>query len=578
MAALLSSRSALVSRSTSLSGGAIAGATIGAVFGALLLFLCCLPFIRRAWRKRADRRQYGDDAAAAHQMGEGPDPSIFARPHFGDAFRQITSPRILPASWSRPGPPPRPQSAKDYDLEAASGVPSPNGSSVEKPPRVVSSPGSQAPLCYPSPVSPPLASPDDSAPPPRSVSPLSRSATGTFTADLEPPSALSTFSFRGAFSRADVDPSSTRQSTLDSNPQTGERAATVMSEGITEEPEAMAQDAAHGQHSRKSSHRLSNSIRKITAMVRQASTSSNDQRSDTARSTSRGLGDFLPPSPPGPPVFGPVDTEARGEAYSYYHDVDAPPAPYPLSTTLPSSSSQPHVVTPISPVSPVIKAENEMPTDQFLARQPTFGLDKDVARGLPDSGPFPTTHTRAAPPGPPRTDTLPPQSIVSDVPSPSLSAKEESGVNPMDIMKPTTDSEARWMVEHELKMSQSPPPTDLSHSGHPAVEIKAEPSSQPTPDSSPEPEHRRPPNIEVTSQDVQMAEPSATSSTPPPSSALSNSVTTPNDTPDTRPTPYTNTPSPASHDGSSSEKPDSSPRAFPCDQCHRVFDQFHKLK
>jgi len=108
-------------------------------------------------------------------------------------------------------------------------------------------------------------------------------------------------------------------------------------------------------------------------------------------------------------------------------------------------------------------------------------------------------------------------------------------------------------------------------------------------DLTPEPEYRHPPDIEINGPEgygfaqefgmVNMPESHDNSgasdwSTPPASSGPSNF-----NTPNTHLTdPYTTSPSPRSdispgvngHAGAS-------PRAFPCDQCHRVFDQVHKL-
>jgi hypothetical protein len=148
----------------------------------------------------------------------------------------------------------------------------------------------------------------------------------------------------------------------------------------------------------------------------------------------------------------------------------------------------------------------------------------------------------------------------------------------MDIMKPTTDTEVDWMVKQELvKMSKSPSPTPAQL---PQC-FPVEPSSQPTPEATPEPDVLAPAGIEIniSGDDTDMIGETSVLSTPPPSSGGASSHSTPDHTPDTRPTTYTTSPSPnitGDHDDKMADA--TSPRSFPCEECHRVFDQYHKLK
>ena len=155
----------------------------------------------------------------------------------------------------------------------------------------------------------------------------------------------------------------------------------------------------------------------------------------------------------------------------------------------------------------------------------------------------------------------------------------------MEFMKPTTDSESAWMLKQEIiKMEASPPP-DF----YPVVAVlptvDESPYVKPDPSPEPEPEYQSPPDarFELNVQEVDdfdMLEFPENNdvvsdwSTPAPSSDLSAS-----NTPDTRLTePYTASPSPRSDFDPKSGQLGTSPRAFACDQCHRVFDQIHKLK
>jgi hypothetical protein len=125
--------------------------------------------------------------------------------------------------------------------------------------------------------------------------------------------------------------------------------------------------------------------------------------------------------------------------------------------------------------------------------------------------------------------------------------------------------------------------------------------SQPTPDATPEPELAQeadvdmekdseleikqepytqvslPPQIAIDGGDIVMTEPSGRYT--PPASSIPSNPTTPGyiSDPHLTPGPSMVTPSARSNEGPSDQS-DSSPRLYKCDDCHRVFDQYHKLK
>jgi hypothetical protein len=173
-------------------------------------------------------------------------------------------------------------------------------------------------------------------------------------------------------------------------------------------------------------------------------------------------------------------------------------------------------------------------------------------------------------------------------------------VNPMDIMPPTTDGERAWKVQQDLVKLSTPtpsPPTRMEQTP-PMDDFASQATPEPTPEPGvdrgvemgmvpePEPQIKRetehqilmpPPEIVFNDGDIGMVDETAWS-TPPPSS-ITSTQTTPNYSPDSRQTSgtYMATPSPRSKEGPS-DKPDASPRLYKCDDCERVFDQYHKLK
>lgn len=440
-----------------------------------------------------------------------------------------------------------------------------------------------------------------------------------------------------------TEPGTLDRSISDSYGALSRQATTLVSSRLTEEPESMGFSELQQKDSRTRPTRFSESLRhlihKASASLQRTQTMSSGTGPDSPRSPSLGPTELSLSTAPAFATLEAPDMDARGEAYSYYHPPDissnpnlrqAPPITIPASAAAPIapgisrtfSSPLSHVstVTPISPVSPVMRAEGDFPAGYGLYQRPTFGLDGGDQPELPDmkaSDAKSATLRRRRELGEPphRMDSLPPQDIVSDMPSPRLNSKNEPSGNPMDIMKPTTNEEVGWMVKQELvKMSKSPSPAaesqwavkpEPAQSSSPpptangtwtikqepiasppnvltAPVVPAEISSQPTPEATPEPDSTALPEIEINGEDVDVGH--HTWSTPPPSSrnsmnsmnSLNSFQSNPDNTPDTRPTPYTNTPSPKST-AENGDRSDVSPQVFSCEDCNRVFDQYHKL-
>ncbi|KAK4218819.1 zinc finger transcription factor ace1 [Rhypophila decipiens] len=568
MATLFSERSVIAARSSSLSGGAIAGAVIGSVVGAVLIILCAFPFIVRA-RRRV--QQHGDSAQA--ELGQGPGGPI--HPDMEHAVKRLSTDHSVPVpDYGFNGAPvgdgpDDPQKAASLDHQKP-----------HQPPLDTSTVAIQQGL--PSPISPP-------------ISPTTRSApSNILTSAPAGPVPSSTDSTSRSKSRlgsiGTVGRDITRELSLtDSNRD-------ITSNGITEEPESLEQSSTH--------RRFSNIPESIRGFIRRQS---GHHRRDSRRSTLEGtrspslISDITPQAQPAAPVFS-IDTEVRGEAWSYYHPYlsDEPqesylptssaPAPAPATTGLTIVPPVQPFFAPLSPVSPV-----QADVAPFMSNRP---IVEDPDAISPDSDKTVTpggskTFSRQSSlfgkkfPGGPlqRTDSLPPPTIVSDIPSPPLQLSIGPSGNPMEFMKPTTDTENAWMLRQEIiKMEASPPPDTFYTPPLPTVDETPVMKTDPSPEPESQPEYNSPPEIEINGLDIEnfdmdsfIAENEfdmSDFSTPPASSDLSAT-----NTPDTRLTePYTASPSPRSDfDPKNAGQLGTSPRAFACDQCHRVFDQIHKL-
>lgn len=428
MAASLSTRAVLTPRGSSLSGGAIAGAVVGSCVGFFLILLCLFPFVVRARKRRSEKDGDVDNA----EMGQGPGGPIF------NNSAGSTPKRLSGEGGYAPGTPPglassatfipgqyHPRDGRDPDQKAASDHQSQHTPAL---PRGV---GIQQGL--PSPIS------SLSQPP---------SPTTSATANLQEGQPVPDPTRQRLGSIATTEAESHRELSLpDSHglsPPTHQVPA-VLPGGITEEPETF--EAPSQRHSFP---HIPESVRNFFYRRQ-----SGHSRRDSRRSTLGGTAGTRSPSlvttneypvpthqpEPVPPVFE-VDTEAPGAAYEYYHghpyldsaghshqdDSFAPPPPLP--TTLPTAQ-------------PVINQQE--PQDFTLPRQDTLLTQWGIQQGIN------------------RTDSLPPTTIVSDLPSPRVDSTVGPTASPMEMMRPTNPAESAWAVNQEIiKLENTPPAPAIS--------------------------------------------------------------------------------------------------------------------
>ncbi|KAK3330460.1 hypothetical protein B0H66DRAFT_63087 [Apodospora peruviana] len=609
MTTLFSARSVIAARSSSLSGGVIAGAVVGSVVGAVLIILCLYPFVVRARRRRLN--QDGDSALQAELGQSLGGPLSSHDPPMEDISKRLTTDYLVP------GP------DASFPPSATNGHPPINGSATDTGHDFYHKVAS-----YQKPLQPPVlplnVSIHQGLPSPISapVSPTSRFDTLTRQAiqggqafpssvpvDPAPPStdppARSRSGFGSIGTIGTVGKDSTRElSLVDSY---GPAARDITPNGMTAEPDSIDHQSSH-HHFPHIPESIRSFIHRRTSGHRRRDSRRSTHGTDGTRSPSIITTEALPPAELAQPVFD-IDFEARGEAWSYYH-------PYlsnePQDTQIPASSAPPPAATssaagltvippahvpftaPLSPVSPAQQAPTSGVPGRFMTTRPVVD-EPDAISPDSDKTVTPKDHLkffsrqssllgngkRLPGEGLPRTDSLPIQTIVSDIPSPPLQLTAGPSGNPMDLMKPTNDAESAWRVEQELiKMENSPPPESVPTTILPTVD--EHPDVKPKPSLHLE-EYQSPPDIEVNGEEIEdfdMLDFLASQdnidhsdwSTPPPLSDLSAS-----NTPDTRLTePYTASPSPRS-DFDRNGQLGTSPRAFACDQCHRVFDQIHKL-
>lgn len=635
MAASLSTRAILTPRGSSLSGGAIAGAVVGSCIGFFLILLCLFPFVVRARKRRQSEKNGGGDAGNA-ELGQGPGGPIFSNSAGstpkrlsgdGEGYAPDTPPGLASSATFIPGQY-HPGDGHDSDQKAASDHQSQHTPAL---PRGV---GIQQGL--PSPISPPFQPP---------------SPTTSATANLQGGQAVPDSTRPRFGSIATTDAESNRDLSLHDSqglsPPTHQVPA-VLPGGITEEPESFEPPTQ-----RHSFPHLPESIRNFIHR-RQSGHSRRDSRRSTLGGTAgtrspslNTTNDYQVPThqpEPVPPVFE-VDTEAPGAAYEYYHghpyldstghpftdDSSAPPPPQP--TTLPTA--QP--------------ALNQQDPQLFnLSRQDTLLASWEIQQGIN------------------RTDSLPPTTIVADIPSPRVDTTVGPTASPMEMMRPTNQAESAWAVNQEIiKLENTPPAPQVSTFSPQTIPAEfAYPQQMQSPQEqhySPEPqysEYTHVPEIQQNGQDFDIdnialypndgfgLQDMSDVSTPPPmsDSSMQNTPSTrltysPSPRPDfdqnTNFVPLMVPNSPAnfstggfssnpgmspsgvsavdysssnqgmspggfndfgnqvmdySHGLSPSTIPQSgmspatpsssgaSPRVFACDQCHREFDQIHKLK
>ncbi|EAA36598.1 hypothetical protein GE21DRAFT_2024 [Neurospora crassa] len=413
MAASLSARAVLTPRGSSLSGGAIAGAVVGSCIGFFLILLCLFPFVVRAWRRRAEK--HGDIGHA--EKGQAPGGPIFHNSP-GSTPKRLSgegegyAPDTPPPGLASPAPF-IPGDGHHPDQRAASHHQSQHTPAL---PRGV---GIQQGL--PSSISPPFQPPSPTT-----------SATASFQRDQPGPDSTRT----RVASIATTEAESNRDLSLDDShglsPPTHQVPPAVSPGGITEEPETFERPTQ-----RHSFPHLPESIRNFIYRRQ-----SGNSRRDSKRSTLGGTAGTRSPSlltttdypvpthqpEPVPPVFE-VDTEAPGAAYEYYHG-----HPYLNSTSqpYPDDSSAPPPPQPTT-----------LPTT--LLRQDTLLASWEIQQGIN------------------RTDSLPPTTIVSDLPSPCVDLTVGPTASPMEMMRPTNQAESAWAVNQEIiKLENTPPAPAVS--------------------------------------------------------------------------------------------------------------------
>lgn len=539
-------RSMLVPRSTPLSPGGIAGAVVGSVVGALLIAFCLFPFVVRARRRRLARH---DDPGLA-ETGQGPGGPIFNPQDLDDnSYKRCsgsgaeTGPvhDVLPTTTA---PDLKPQSTLPHGVTVEHGLLSPASSHPS--PTDLSSSGD---------------GPADSPP--------------TTTAPTQLPHEASSQSHNG--SRGTVGRESTREfSVSDSHGPPSRELTGITSVGITEEPESFdrpsgSPEPGHFPHLKESLRSLIH--RRRSSHQRRDSKRSTHGDPDGARSPSVITNDLLP-QPTEAPSGLEIDTETPGLAWDYYHDPT-------LGIDVSENYSQPISNPTSAGTAPPTHAPTSAPLDsQFPGGQiPVTGVGATPSAATrptpqepdaisPDSDATVTSFSRQStllqgkkfPEPLQRTDSLPPPTIVADLPSPPLPQYSigPSG-NPMEMMKPTNPTESAWMLEHEMRMIQNsppPPPPEpippmstamddvfgpVPEESKPEFQFQYQPAYQSPYQSPPLAALESGMQTHDEGMEYYNANVLATSdySTPPPSTGPSNA-----NTPDTRLTPFTASPSP----------------------------------
>ena len=432
MAASLSTWAVLTPRSSSLSGGAIAGAVVGSCVGFFLILICLFPFVVRARRKRQSEKS-GDDGTNA-ELGQGPGGPIFhnsagstpKRLSGEGGYAPDTPPGLASSATFLPGHY-HPGDGHDSDQKAASDHQSHHTPALPR--------GVAIQQGLPSPISPPFQPP---------------SPTTSATANLQGGQTVSDSTRPRFGSIATTEAESNRDLSLhDSHglsPPT-HQVPSVIPGGITAEPESFERPAQH----HFSSH-IPESIRNFLNRR-----TSGHSRKDSRRSTLGGTAGTRSPSlnttnneypvptthqlEPVPPVFE-VDTEAPGAAYEYFHGhpyLDSAGHPYPDDFSAPP----PPQATTLPTAQPVVNQQG--PQDFTLLRQDTLLASWEINQGIN------------------RTDSLPPTTIVSDLPSPRVDQTVGPTANPMEMMRPTNQAESAWAVNQEIiKLENTPPAPAVS--------------------------------------------------------------------------------------------------------------------
>ncbi|KAK4240126.1 hypothetical protein C8A03DRAFT_13544 [Achaetomium macrosporum] len=418
-----------------LSSGAIGGAVVGSVVGALLIVLCILPFVIRARRQRLAHHEDLDQAEVGsykRTSGSGPETGTV------HGVQQTTD------SYQKP------HSTPQQAAPAQHGLPPP-----------VSSPAFPASRTD----SP---SPGDG----KDASPL----TATAPAPSQSPAEASSKTYYG--SGVTVDRDNTRKSSASDSYGPPSRELTgITSVGITEEPESFDRPSGSPEHGHFP--HLKDSLRSFIHRRR-----SSHQRRDSKRSTLGGTdgtrspsvitNDVLsPPTDPTPSGLE-IDIETPGLAWDYYHDptlgIEASDT-YPQSAPTPTSATIiPPTYTPTSAAPGSVFPAGQVPlTGAAAASSMTRPIAEEPDSVLPDSNKTVTSTIFGGQntflqskkyPGPlQRTDSLPPPTIVADLPSPPfLQYNIGPSANPMEMMRPTNPDESAYRVNYEMRMIENSPP------------------------------------------------------------------------------------------------------------------------
>ena len=523
----LAPRSVLAARSTRLSSGAIAGAVVGSVVGALLVALCLFPFVVRA--RRRSRARHGDPGMA--EMGQRPGSPVFAAAHErGQDLDDGSSPR-LSKDHMVPGPGSSIETGTAHDRHPANG-----------PVTTTAVPGQQqAPHHHhhqhqhqyqhlpqgvalhqglPSPASP--TSGADS--PPRgdgqAVSPVAAAAaTATATPAQSPTDAAPRSAAYG--SRGAVGGDSARQpSQSDSYGPSSRELAGIASAGITEEPGSFVHPSASPERGHVA--RLKTSLRSLIARRRSSRQSRDSRRppqiaAEGERSRSITTNDGLP-QPYSAPSGLEIDPGTRGLAWDYYNDPtlgaelsDSYAQPGPTSLGIAPTADAPTSAPLAPPVFQPVQISSPYATAGPVTEEPAFvGPDSDRATAVTTTpAAFGSSAQGAFALGSKplgslqRTDSLPPPTIVADIPSPPLQHTTGPSGNPMEIMGPTNSTESAWKLEHEMRIMQnspSPPapPTERFSPPTPAPADEG-PAAAPAPALNPNPNYQPPSQSPYTS-------------------------------------------------------------------------------
>ncbi|KAK3310834.1 uncharacterized protein B0T15DRAFT_51412 [Chaetomium strumarium] len=451
-------RSMLSPRSTPLSSGAIGGAVVGAVVGALLLTLCLWPFVVRARRRRLPRHGTDGDPGLA-EMGQGPGHPIFTS-HVGDlddsSYKRTSGSapetgtvldlQQTTESAQKPHPTLQQVVPAQHGLPLPGSSPTSPASGTDPPFPVDGTDASYLPATAPAPSPSPAEAP--SKPPYGSGHAVGREITR-------------------------------KSSASDSYGPPSRELTGITSVGITEEPESFDHPSSSPEPSRFP--HLRDSLRSFLHRRHSSHRRRESQRStlaggtDGTRSPSVITNDVFSQVPTDPAPSGlEIDIETPGLAWDYYHDptlgIEASDS-YPQSTpTSPSAAVIPPTYGPASAAAGPFLPAGQVPlTGAAVASSMARPVTEEPDSVLRDSKTTLTPATsggqntflqgKSYPTPVLRTDSLPPPTIVADLPSPPfLQYNIGPSGNPMEMMRPTNPDESAYRLNYEMRMIENSPP------------------------------------------------------------------------------------------------------------------------